>query len=66
MMDRFTGKLHSFIARDVQFKTKTQENIEVEIVPLSDFKKLVLEGKFEQFGALGIILLADWKWKIFE
>jgi ADP-ribose pyrophosphatase len=66
MMDRFTGKLHSFLARNVELKFQPQEKIETSTVPLADFKKLVLEGKFEQFGALGIILLADWKWQLFH
>ena len=45
--------------KDPEFEGK--EDIKVVLVTLADFKALVLSGQFEQFAALAVLVLADWK-----
>jgi 8-oxo-dGTP pyrophosphatase MutT (NUDIX family) len=46
-------------AKDPSFKGK--ENTQAVLVTLDDFKALVLSGQFEEFSALALLVLADWK-----
>ncbi len=45
--------------KDPEFEGK--EDIKVVLVTLADFKALVVSGQFEQFAALALLVLADWK-----
>lgn len=40
---------------------ESKEHFEVVLVTPADFKALVLSGQFEQFPALALLVLADWK-----
>ena len=63
MMNRHNFRAFAFLGtgavRDPKFEG-TKE-FEVVLVTLADFKELVLSGQFEQFAALTLLVLADWK-----
>ena len=63
MMNRHNSREFAFLGtgavRDPKFEG-TKE-FEVVLVTLADFKELVLSGQFEQFAALTLLVLADWK-----
>ena len=63
MMNRNNSREFSFFGtgavRDPEFNAK--EDIEVVLVTPTDFKALVLSGEFEQYAALALLVLADWK-----
>jgi len=63
MMNRHNCREFAFLGtgaeKDPAFEGK--EEFEVALVTLADFKALVLSGQFEQFAALALLVLADWK-----
>ena len=63
MMNRNNSHEFAFLGEGA---TKTlgfsaKEDIEVVLVTGVDLKELVLSGQFEQFAALALMVLADWK-----
>lgn len=63
MMNRNSSREFAFFgsgaSKDAGFKP--HEDIEVVLVPATDFKTLVLTGQFEQLAGLALWTLADWK-----
>lgn len=63
MLNRHNNLLHSFIgygAREVA-SYSVQESTEVFSVSMEGLKSLVLSGQFEQYAALALFVLAEWK-----
>ena len=63
MMNRHNSREFAFYGtgavKDPKFESK--EDTEVVLITLADLKALVLSGQFEQFAALALLVLADWK-----
>jgi ADP-ribose pyrophosphatase len=63
MMNRHNSREFAFFGtgavKDPGFEGK--EDTEVVLVTPIQFKELVLSGQFEQFAALALFVLADWK-----
>ena len=63
MMNRHNSREFAFLGtgavKDPGFEGK--EDTEVVLVTPIHFKELVLAGQFEQFAALALFVLADWK-----
>ncbi len=63
MLNRHTCILHAFCARsaylDPAFVPK--EDIEAVLVSFLHFKNMVLNGAFDQYAALALVLLSEWK-----
>jgi len=63
MMNLHNSRAFAFFGtgavKDLGFESK--EDTEVVLVTPAHFKELVLSGQFEQFVALALFLLADWK-----
>ena len=61
--NRYSSREFAFMGtgaiRDDKFQRT--EDIEVILVSVPDFKKLVLSGEFMQLSALALLVLADWK-----
>lgn len=63
MMNRHNSQEYAFYGMGAVkiLGSKEEKDIEVELYSVSDFKKLVLSGEFEQFPAFAPIVLAAWK-----
>lgn len=65
MMNRHNSWVFAFYGtgavKDPKFEGK--EDIEVVLVTSDEFKELVLSGEFEQFAAVALLVLADWKFE---
>ena len=63
MMNRHNCREFAFLGTGAVGDPKFEGTKEFEVVllTLADFKELVLSGQFEQFAALTLLVLADWK-----
>jgi ADP-ribose pyrophosphatase len=63
MMNRHNSQLFAFYGTGAvkHLEVEDKEDIEVVLVTSDEFKALVLSGEFEQFAAIALLVLADWK-----
>jgi ADP-ribose pyrophosphatase len=62
-VDRLDTRLHAFLALDVEPIPGHHQMAQTEklVLPWSEFRALVREGKFHQIAGLGIVLVAAWQ-----
>jgi ADP-ribose pyrophosphatase len=65
MMNRHNSRLFAFYGTGAvkHHESEGKEDIEVVLVTSDEFKALVLSGEFEQFAAVALLVLADWKFE---
>lgn len=65
MMNRHNSRVFAFYGtgavKHLEFEDK--EDIEVVLTTSDEFKALVLSDEFEQFAAVALLVLADWKFE---
>lgn len=63
LMDRVNSRIHIFYAENAHPLStfKGEPGVEVLLLYLKDFKKLVVSGEFENIPALGMLLWIYWK-----
>jgi 8-oxo-dGTP pyrophosphatase MutT (NUDIX family) len=63
IMSRVNNRIHLFYGKNARKDESfvPQEDIEVHLVTLAEFRELVISGQFENLAALGIIMILRWK-----